>query len=173
MNAKQITNSLNSIDFNSDQSNSQLKILLSEIDKRIDELTTKREKILFPKRNSDLESFKTIGLLEENNALSFLASPQTLKSIIQKIMRDLELSRIDSVSILFDKVVSTIPVNESEWIDLHRINPEKYQLLKELKGIYNIFCDRYGIDVIDKELSTLKKIQSNINQQIKEEIQWT
>lgn len=168
MKTKHIQNKFNSLNVNSENYNSDLENLLIEIDSRMNELLSDKEKRLYPKRHSEIESYKINGLLEENLALTFLSTPQPSGAIIQRILRDWELNRVDSVSILFEKVIPQIPINEAQWIELHRINTEKYDMLKQLKGIYNSFNARYGIDIIDHELKSINQLKQNIQSLLQE-----
>ena len=158
-------NSENSNHFNLEninQTENKTIELLNDLETAKAELRKLKLNLTYPKQSNNSEVINNNGLEEERNAILFLSTPQSSRAIIEKLINSLELNKIDFASILFERLVPQIPKTESDWYNLDRTNPEKVQLYKSIQGLYKTFCEKRGIDLIDRELELLSQLENRI-----------
>ena len=157
------------LDPNSENYFEELENIETEIHSRINELKHDRIVALFPMQSSKDEKHNQIGLEQERNAILFLSTPQSSSSIKDKVINCLELNKVDFVSLIFERLVPQIPKFESDWYNLDRTNPDKVKLYRFIQSVYKTFSEKRGIDAIDRELTKLNNLLTELTTK-KEEV---
>ncbi len=156
----------NSNQFNLEQINqteSKTIELLNDLETAKTDLRKLKLNLTYPKQSNISEAINQSGLEEERNAILFLSTPQSSRSIVEKLINALELNKIDFASILFERLVPQIPKTEADWYNLDRTNPEKVQLYKSVQSMYKTFCEKRGLGLIDRELELLSQLENRIS----------
>ena len=136
-----------------------LKSVLASLQENRERLTKERVSIFYPKQAAPNLEMNKQGFEEEKAATEFLAAPQSSRSIIEKLINSLELNKKDFASVIFGKLLQQVPKTEAEWYNLDRTNPDKVNLYRVIQGQYKIFCDRYGVNNIDRDLSLIAELE--------------
>jgi len=130
---------------------------MENIENQITELRKQRLKLLHPYSSSDNTELNVLGLNQTSSADQFLSSPQTSRSIKERVSNALEMNQLEVAVTILENLLPQVPTEEKYWYQLDAQNPDKVVLLKYVKATYDGICERYGIDEIDRKIKNLTK----------------
>ena len=118
-------------------------------------LLEQKNKILYPNLSDSLDSIKTRGELQVNNALMFLNSPQPAELIVQNLNESLEQGRMDYFSTIIKKVLSQQPKDGAK--DKHQA-----YLVNSVRKIFDEFREASGLSSVENELEAFQLLENKL-----------